>query len=200
MRRILHWFLACLPWIILLSFRSTSFFHPFDCSFHRISSRFFRRIIFLSFRRNFEQSRTYPPPSFLFPFFQQSDFSTSTKIIIYIYKKNEAISDSRDSIPLWDRFQVDRSEMWRDISTRLNKIISFPFSIFHATHHFIAISLFYQNRTLYYIFGSVFDPPPSPRTNIDHYIYLYISRSFLRLIIFETPEIQRRRLRFRLHN
>lgn len=154
--------------------------------------------------KKFRTIENVSPPSFLFPFFQQSDFSTSTKIIIYIYKKNEAISDSRDSIPLWDRFQVDRSEMWRDISTRLNKIISFPFSIFHATHHFIAISLFYQNRTLYYIFGSVFDPPPSPpsflRTNIDHYIYLYISRSFLRLIIFETPEIQRRRLRFRLHN
>lgn len=128
--------------------------------------------------KKFRTIENVSPPSFLFPFFQQSDFSTSTKIIIYIYKKNKAISDSRDSIPLWDRFQVDRSEMWRDISTRLNKIISFPFSIFHATHHFIAISLFYQNRTLYYIFGSVFDPPPFPLPPYEYrplYLSLYIT-------------------------
>lgn len=161
-------------------------FHPFNCSFHRFIEFPLVSRLFLSFRRNFEQSRAYSPPLFfhsLFFSFQKLIewfFNVHEKIYIYIYKTK------RFRIEGFGHCGIDSK--WIDlkcsaISTRLNKIISFPFSIFHATHHFIAISLFYQNRTLYYIFGSVFDPPPFPlppyEYNIDHYdIYLYITILF----------------------
>lgn len=183
MRRILHWFLACLPWIILLSFRSTSFFIHSIVLFI-VSSNF------LSFRDYFfrfeeiSNNRERIPLLFPFLFFFVSKVNRvifqRRRKYIYIYKTK------RFRIEGFDHCGIDSK--WIDlkcsaISTRLNKIISFPFSIFHATHHFIAISLFYQNRTLYYIFGSVFDPPPFPlppyEYNIDHYdIYLYITILF----------------------
>lgn len=161
MRRILHWFLACLPWIIPLSFRSTSFF--IHCSFHRlhrISSRF-EEI------SPIDRKRTYP---------------------FFVSKINKPIS--LFNVDEWkctwnDLYGIDSK--WIDpkrsaISSRLNKIISFPFlyisrdTPFYRDKCFIKTELCTTSLDPFSVSPPL--PPPSSSTNtiIDHYdLYLYIT-------------------------
>lgn len=172
MRRILHWFLACLPWTILLSFRSTSFF--IHCSFHRfIEFPLVSPLISLVSKKFLQRSKTCLPFHTPFSFQKLINRSLSSTLM------NENI---RETIRIWYGIDSKWIDLKRSaISSRLNKIISFPFLYISRDTPFYRDKRFIKTE----LCTTSLDPfsvcPLLPTNTISTTtIFIFISRSFLR--------------------
>lgn len=172
MRRILHWFLACLPWTILLSFRSTSFF--IHCSFHRfIEFPLVSPLISLVSKKFLQRSKTCLPFHPPFSFQKLINRSLSSTLM------NENI---RETIRIWYGIDSKWIDLKRSaISSRLNKIISFPFLYISRDTPFYRDKRFIKTE----LCTTSLDPfsvcPLLPTNTISTTtIFIFISRSFLR--------------------
>lgn len=172
MRRILHWFLACLPWTILLSFRSTSFF--IHCSFHRfIEFPLVSPLISLVSKKFLQRSKTCLPFHPPFSFQKLINRSLSSTLM------NENI---RETIRIWYGIDSKWIDLKRSaISPRLNKIISFPFLYISRDTPFYRDKRFIKTE----LCTTSLDPfsvcPLLPTNTISTTtIFIFISRSFLR--------------------
>lgn len=187
MRRILHWFLACLPWTILLSFRSTSFF--IHCSFHRfIEFPLVSPLISLVSKKFLQRSKTCLPFHPPFSFQKLINRSLSSTLM------NENI---RETIRIWYGIDSKWIELKRSaISSRLNKIISFPFlyisrdTPFYRDKRFIKTELCTTSLDPFSVSPFFLRIQYRPLRSLS----LYHDRFFVDRIMFETAEIQRRHL------